>query len=95
MPKPTTRAPPDLRRLRREKVLVGIMSAFAHCAFAARMTALRIRVCVPQRQRWMARLLFTCSSVGFGLFLSSSVAAITMPVVQYPHCAACSAMNAA
>src|SRR5208283_211725 len=32
--------------------------------FAARITALKIRVCVPQRQRLPASEVFTCSSVG-------------------------------
>ena len=59
------------------------------------MTARRMRVCAPQRQRLPPSACFACSSVGRGARARSALVVMIMPLVQYPHCAACSAMNAA
>src|SRR6266851_92512 len=53
------------------------------------------RAWLPQRQRLPASASRTCCSLGRGVLASSARAVTTMPAVQYPHCAACSAMNAA
>ena len=45
-------------------------------------TALKMRVCVPQRHRLPASPCFTWSSVGWGVWLSNDFVAMTMPLVQ-------------
>src|SRR5665811_54035 len=63
-------------------------------SLAARFTARRMRVWVPQRQRLPASALRISSSPGLGLSVSRAWALIIMPEMQYPHCAACSSINA-
>ena len=64
----TKREAHDQRASGPEKIAAGEGGGIFHFgppwAFAARITALKIRVCVPQRQRLPARPVFTCSSVG-------------------------------
>src|SRR5205085_11798796 len=61
---------------------------------AARFTARRIAMCVPQRHLRPANASRICLSVGFGVSRSSAAAVMTQPEVQYPHWGTCSAMNA-
>src|SRR5579883_3177041 len=49
---------------------------------AARRTARRIRICVPQRQRWGASSARISASVGLELRCSSACARIIMPAMQ-------------
>src|SRR5256885_2274276 len=61
---------------------------------AARSTARTIRLCDPQRHRLRSSASRTSRSVGLRFFARSAAAAIWMPLVQYPHWAACSARKA-
>src|SRR5690606_11475227 len=61
---------------------------------AARLTALMIRVWVPQRQRFAPSAFLMSSSVGSGFWSRRACAVMFMRLMQYPHCAACSSMNA-
>ena len=53
-----------------------------HSAPDARITARRMRVCAPQRQRFRASASFAWSRVGLGVCASSALAAMIMPFVQ-------------
>ena len=58
------------------------------------MTARTIRAWVPQRHRLLASAFLMSPSLGF-LFLARNAAdSMIMPLMQYPHCAACSSMKA-
>jgi len=61
---------------------------------AARKTARIMRLCEPQRHRLRSSASRTSPSVGLGFFARSPAALIRMPLVQYPHWAACSARKA-
>src|SRR5262249_32984983 len=69
-------------------------AAHGDISVAARWIARRIRLCAPQRQRLPASASRIWGSVGRGTSSSSALADISMPAMQYPHCAACSSMNA-
>src|SRR5713226_8820364 len=71
-----------------------LAGAHGDISFAARWIARTIRLCVPQRQRLPASACRISGSVGCGVSSSSALADISMPEMQYPHCAACSSMKA-
>src|SRR5262249_26756525 len=61
---------------------------------AARITALTMRAWVPQRHRLLASASLTCASVGFLVLARNAADSMIMPLMQYPHCTACSSMKA-
>ena len=51
-------------------------------ALAARLTALTMRACVPQRHRLLASASLTCASVGFLFFVRNAADSMIMPLMQ-------------
>ncbi len=51
-------------------------------------------MCVPQRHKFPARAWRIAASVGFGFLSRNALAVIIIPLMQYPHCAACSLRKA-
>ncbi len=49
---------------------------------AARMTALTMRACVPQRHRLFASASLTCASVGFFVLARNAADSMIMPLMQ-------------
>src|SRR5581483_6463710 len=49
---------------------------------AARLTARRMRMCVPQRQRLPSMALRMSVSLGFGFLASKAAAVMTIPLMQ-------------
>src|SRR5262245_9953688 len=79
--KETMSAPLPFRTSRRESLVV-IGASYAR---DARITARRMRVCVPQRQRVPERACCACCGVGLGVRDRKAAAVMIMPDVQYPH----------
>ena len=61
---------------------------------AARFTARRMRMCAPQRQISPESADRISPSLGCGFVAKSAVVVMIQPLMQYPHCIACFAMNA-
>ena len=81
MAKLTTRAPPALRRSRRE-MSVGLMAAPYAFVPAARFTARRMAMWVPHRHLRPPSASRICRSVGLGVSRSSAAAVSIQPERQ-------------
>ena len=79
----TISAPLPLRNCLREtdSVFIPYLLPYTSCP-AARLTARRIRICVPQRHRLPARASLIWLSVGLGFLSSRALELMIMPLIQ-------------
>src|SRR5438128_6447132 len=79
----TISAPLPLRNCLREtdSVFIPYLLPYTSCP-AARFTARRIRICVPQRHRLPARASLIWLSVGLGFLSSRALELMIMPLIQ-------------